>query len=117
MLFVLFLVPGPPYILSERVYTNLIDIDFAQPCEPNGQILGYRIQYREKFGKNGEPLYYGRDDLRVRVSDLKTDTTYFLELSAKTSVGYGQKATIDFHTKLSTSKYAYHAPFQQTQIK
>lgn len=95
-------VPGPPYILSERVYTNLIDIDFAQPCEPNGQILGYRIQYREKFGKNGEPLYYGRDDLRVRVSDLKTDTTYFLELSAKTSVGYGQKATIDFHTKLST---------------
>ena len=99
-----FLVPGPPYILSGRVYTYSLAVDFAKPCEPNGEILGYRARYKE-FGQNFSPsIDYSSRTERVEIRNLRKQTNYIFELSAKTASGYGEIATIDFHTKDLPSK-------------
>lgn len=92
-------VPGPPYILSDRQYTDLIEVDFAEPCEPNGQILAYRVRFQEFGQRFADPIDYGANRRRIRITGLKQQTKYILELFAKTSLGYGQKATIEFYTK------------------
>lgn len=98
-------VPGPPYILSDRQYTDLIDVDFAEPCEQNGEILGYRVQYQEFGQRFSNPIQYPASQRRIRVTGLRQQTRYILELSAKTSLGFGQKATIEFYTKGSPGIY------------
>ena len=91
--------------MSQRIYTSLIDVDFASPCEPNGRVLGYRVEYKEKSGLALPPIEYSKETRRIRISNLRSLTSYLLSLSAKTDVGYGQKATIEFYTKGSTSEY------------
>jgi len=97
-------VPGPPYLLSQRVYTNLIDVDFDRPCDANGAILGYKIEYRERTSSTLIPLTYDKNTRRVRITGLIPLTGYYLELSARTNVGYGKKAAIEFYTKGSPRK-------------
>eukprot|EP00111_Clytia_hemisphaerica_P021271 TCONS_00062616-protein len=92
-------VPGPPYILSDRQYTDLIDVDFAEPCEPNGQIYGYRAKYQEFGQKFSDPIDYPASQRRIRITGLVQTTRYILELTARTASGFGQKATIEFYTK------------------
>ncbi|XP_047144342.1 protein sidekick-1 isoform X1 [Hydra vulgaris] len=92
-------IPGPPYLLSQRIYTSLIDVDFAAPCEPNGQVLGYRVQYKEKNGGFFTTVGYNKHTRRIRISNLRPLTSYLLSLSARTEVGYGLNATIEFNTK------------------
>jgi Fibronectin type III domain. len=94
-----YVVPGPPYILSDRQYTDLIDVDFSEPCEPNGEIIGYQARYQESDGRFSSPISYGPNQRRIRIDGLTKRTKYILELTAKTSLGLGQKATIEFYTK------------------
>ena len=100
----IFLVPGPPYILSDRQYTDLVDVDFAEPCEPNGQIYGYRAKYQEFGQKFSDPIDYPASQRRIRITGLVQTTRYILELTARTASGYGQKATIEFYTKGAPGK-------------
>ena len=97
-------VPSAPYILSERVYTNIFDLDFDTPCEPNGRITGFKIEYRERAGSKTTSIEYGSNIRRIRISNLKPNTGYFLELSAKNTMGFGEKVAIDFYTKGTPSK-------------
>lgn len=97
-------VPSAPYILSERVYTNVFDLDFDTPCEPNGRIIGFKIEYRERAGAKTTTVEYGSNERRIRISKLKPNTEYSLVLSAKNAMGFGEKAAIDFKTKGTSSK-------------
>ena len=72
-------VPGPPYILSDRQYTDLIDVDFAKPCEQNGEILGYRVQYQEYGQRLSDPIKYPATQRRIRVSGLRQQTRFVYE--------------------------------------
>ena len=96
--------PSAPYILSERVYTNIFDLDFDTPCEPNGRITGFKIEYRERAGTKIASTEYVSSTRRIRISNLKPNTGYFLQLSAKNAMGFGEKAAVDFYTKGTPSK-------------
>ena len=101
----IFLAPGPPYIESDRPYSDLIDIDFHPPCEPNGIVTGYQVICKERnSAKNCGDRSFGRNQRRIRLDKLRRLTGYIVTLHAKTRLGKGKPATIEFYTKGDPSK-------------
>ena len=74
------------------------------PCELNGRITGFRIEYWERAGTKITPIEYESSTRRIRIPNLNSSTEYSLELSAKNAIGFGEKVPIDFYTKGTPSK-------------
>ena len=79
-------------------------MDFDTLCEQNGRIIGFKIEYWERAGAETTTVEYGSSKRRIRISKLKPNTGYSLELSAKNAMGFGQKAARDFKIKGTSSK-------------
>ena len=80
-------------------------MDFDTPCEQNGRIIGFKIEYWERAGAETTTVEYGSSKRRIRISKLKPNTEYSLVLSAKNAMGFGEKAARDFKTKGTSSKF------------
>ena len=66
-----FPVPGPVYGLSYRVISNeSVNITWSIPMEPNGDIKGYNISYREIEGDASEKFELGPDNYHKVVESL-----------------------------------------------
>lgn len=91
------LVPGPPYILSSRVYMDQVDIDFERPCQPNGRIMRYKVVLSNAMTGDVIRTEYPVPE-RLKFSALAPDTSYVVKLFAETEMGYGQSADLPFKT-------------------
>jgi protein sidekick len=94
-------VPGPPSnVTFPDVTHTTARIQWDIPLEPNGEILAYRISYKmsdEDF-KRAISREFASTDRTHRFLDLRPETYYIFEVTAKTSEGWGKAAKLIVYT-------------------
>ena len=93
-LFYLPTVPGPVSDLTDLPKFTSIDLTWSAPQEPNGVIISYEVTYRVT---EGNLVTTNTTDLSTtfRISSLTPQTTVSnISVSAYTSIGPGEAATI-----------------------
>ncbi|CAK9251217.1 unnamed protein product, partial [Sphagnum jensenii] len=94
-------VPGPPSnVTFPDVTHTTARIQWDIPLEPNGQILAYRISYKmsdEDF-KRAISREFTSTDRTHRFLDLRPETYYIFEVTAKTIEGWGKAAKLIVYT-------------------
>lgn len=94
-------VPGPPSnVTFPDVTLTTARIKWDLPEEPNGEILAYRVSYRmsEERDHNAHQREFLSTDRTYRFLDLRPETYYIYEVTAKTSEGWGKAATLVVYT-------------------
>ncbi|KAK3593323.1 hypothetical protein CHS0354_031382 [Potamilus streckersoni] len=96
-------VPGPPVIIwFPEVTYNQARIVWESPLEPNGIITNYMVSYREKGNTsqwiNSPPLTPSIREYTV--TNLKRETYYIFNVTAKTLQGWGETASVEVYTMI-----------------
>ena len=90
-------VPGPPSnVTFPDVTLTTARIKWDIPEEPNGEILAYKIAYRlsddQYYHQSPITREFQSTDRTYRFLDLRPETYYMFEVTAKTIEGWGQAA-------------------------
>ena len=94
-------VPGPPSnITFPDVTQTTARIQWDIPLEPNGEILAYRISYKmsDDDSRRSITKEFTSTDRTHRFLELRPETYYIYELTAKTSEGWGKAAKLIVYT-------------------
>ncbi|KAL3875338.1 hypothetical protein ACJMK2_033296 [Sinanodonta woodiana] len=99
-------VPGPPVIIwFPEVTYNQARIVWESPVEPNGIITNYMVSYREKYNTsqwtNSPALTPSIREYTV--TNLKRETYYIFNVTAKTLQGWGETASVEVYTMIDRS--------------
>ncbi|XP_061081658.1 ephrin type-A receptor 3 isoform X2 [Conger conger] len=81
--------PSPVTIIrKDRTSRNSISLSWLEPERPNGIILDYEVKYYEKEQETSYTILRSKGT-NVTLGGLKPDTTYLLQIRARTAAGYG----------------------------
>ena len=87
-------VPGPPSNMSfPDVSFTTARVIWDVPQDPNGQILKYRVTYREKHSSQNFSEEFLPTDRTYRAVNLEPNRYYQFEINAQTNLGWGYAAT------------------------
>ncbi|XP_065666598.1 phosphatidylinositol phosphatase PTPRQ isoform X2 [Hydra vulgaris] len=99
-------IPGPPSLLgsyeNSTSDTNIwININWKMPEQPNGKLLGFRLEYIPSFSRNRieKILKELHNVLEYKITGLEPYTLYNVTLAARTSVGVGEYDFKQYHTR------------------
>ncbi|MBN3299470.1 EPHA3 protein, partial [Amia calva] len=82
--------PSPVTVIrKDRTSRNSISLSWPEPERPNGIILDYEVKYYEKQEQETSYTILRSKGTNVTLSGLKPDTTYLLQIRARTAAGYG----------------------------
>ncbi|KAM6970311.1 ephrin type-A receptor 3 isoform 2-T2 [Aplochiton taeniatus] len=92
--------PSPVTVIrKERTSRNTISLSWLEPERPNGIILDYEVKYYEKQEQETSYTILRSRGCNVTLSGLKADTSYLVQIRARTAAGYGASSkTFDFET-------------------
>uniref|UniRef100_A0A672QJN5 receptor protein-tyrosine kinase n=1 Tax=Sinocyclocheilus grahami TaxID=75366 RepID=A0A672QJN5_SINGR len=76
-------------IRKDRTSRNSISLSWMEPERPNGIILDYEVKYYEKQEQETSYTILRSKATNVTLNGLKPDTTYLLQIRARTAAGYG----------------------------
>ncbi|RXN20994.1 ephrin type-A receptor 3-like protein [Labeo rohita] len=76
-------------IRKDRTSRNSISLSWMEPERPNGIILDYEVKYYEKQEQETSYTILRSKGTNVTLNGLKPDTTYLLQIRARTAAGYG----------------------------
>ena len=101
-------VPGPPSgIYFPEVTHSTVRVVWSPPTAPNGDIIGYRVAYREK----SKPVSYtvvdpnlGPTTSEYYVTNLQRTTYYVFSITAKTQLGFGEPGDVEVYTIVNRSE-------------
>ncbi|XP_030643062.1 ephrin type-A receptor 3 [Chanos chanos] len=79
-------------IRKDRTSRNSISLSWLEPERPNGIILDYEVKYYEKQEQETSYTILRSKGTNVTLSGLKPDTTYLLQIRARTAAGYGSSS-------------------------
>lgn len=97
--------PGPPAIFRhDAVYNARVDLSWKPPCEPNGEIIDYEIEYGGVLTGKRKKVVVGAENEGMKVTGLAMLTSYSFQLRARNSMGYGPPKTFVVKTKGPASK-------------
>ena len=94
-------VPGPPSnVTFPDVTLTTARIQWDVPEEPNGEILAYKISYRmsEEQDRRAAMREFVASDRTYRFLDLRPETYYIFEVTARTNEGWGKAAKLIVYT-------------------
>ncbi|XP_078347645.1 protein sidekick-2-like isoform X2 [Oculina patagonica] len=92
--------PGPPAIFRhDAVYNARVDLSWKPPCEPNGKIIDYEIEYGGVLTGKRKKVVVGAENEGMKVTGLTMETSYSFQLRARNSMGYGPPKTFVVETK------------------
>ncbi|XP_015217212.1 ephrin type-A receptor 3 isoform X2 [Lepisosteus oculatus] len=81
--------PSPVTVIrKDRTSRNSISLSWLEPERPNGIILDYEVKYYEKEQETSYTILRSKGT-NVTLNGLKPDTTYLLQIRARTAAGYG----------------------------
>uniref|UniRef100_A0A8C1K1Y9 receptor protein-tyrosine kinase n=1 Tax=Cyprinus carpio TaxID=7962 RepID=A0A8C1K1Y9_CYPCA len=78
-------------IRKDRTSRNSISLSWMEPERPNGIILDYEVKYYEKEQETSYTILRSKGT-NVTLNGLKPDTTYLLQIRARTAAGYGSSS-------------------------
>ena len=108
MYFIPPLVPGPVNVTVAEVTPTYISVEWQEPAEKNGDIIGYMLKWRKctscrSNGTANSPwkshVYNSSTVLNHSINDLAPFTCYEIEVFARTSAGLGTSESICQKTK------------------
>ncbi|TRY54362.1 hypothetical protein DNTS_011126 [Danionella cerebrum] len=79
-------------IRKDRTSRNSISLSWLEPERPNGIILDYEVKYYEKQEQETSYTILRSKGTNVTLNGLKADTTYLLQIRARTAAGYGSSS-------------------------
>ena len=87
--------PGPPSDVFIDAFGEVLLIRWTPPQEPNGIISGYRVGWAEYDGSSPDSVVLSMEEVEVTVRTIllknkKSETSYVVEVQAKTSKGWGR---------------------------
>ena len=92
--------PGPPAVFGhDAVYNARVDLSWKLPCEPNGEIIDYEIEYGSVVTSQRKRAVVGGEKESFKVTGLAMLTSYSFQIRARNSVGYGPPKTFVVKTK------------------
>uniref|UniRef100_A0A8D0CH63 receptor protein-tyrosine kinase n=1 Tax=Scleropages formosus TaxID=113540 RepID=A0A8D0CH63_SCLFO len=96
--------PSPVTVIrKDRTSRNSISLSWLEPERPNGIILDYEVKYYEKEQETSYTILRSKGT-NVTLSGLKPDTSYLLQIRARTAAGYGAPSRkFEFETTFSIS--------------
>lgn len=105
--------PGPvSYFEAIPMGSSALYLIWKRPLEPNGELTGYRIYYREVDGTSLETTLERRPNItnpkesRAKLAGLKPDTKYRIMIRAATKEGQGD----EYFIEVRTNQQAANAP-------
>uniref|UniRef100_A0A674CX94 receptor protein-tyrosine kinase n=1 Tax=Salmo trutta TaxID=8032 RepID=A0A674CX94_SALTR len=91
-------IPFAPF-QKDRASRNSISLSWLEPERPNGIILDYEVKYYEKQEQETSYTILRSKGCNVTLSGLKADTSYLLQIRARTAAGYGASSrSFEFET-------------------
>ncbi|XP_023697151.1 ephrin type-A receptor 3-like isoform X1 [Paramormyrops kingsleyae] len=82
--------PSPVTVIKkDRASRNSISLSWLEPERPNGIILDYEVKYYEKQEQETSYTILRSKGTNVTLSSLKPDTSYLVQIRARTAAGYG----------------------------
>ena len=92
--------PGPPAVFGhDAVYNARVDLSWNLPCEPNGEIIDYEIQYGSVVTSQRKRVVVDGEKETLKVTGLVMLTSYSFQIRARNSMGYGPPKTFVVRTK------------------
>uniref|UniRef100_A0A4W4FLR3 receptor protein-tyrosine kinase n=1 Tax=Electrophorus electricus TaxID=8005 RepID=A0A4W4FLR3_ELEEL len=76
-------------IRKDRTSRNSISLSWLEPERPNGIILDYEVKYYEKQEQETSYTILRSKGTNVTLNGLKPDTSYLVQIRARTAAGYG----------------------------
>ncbi|XP_049341020.1 ephrin type-A receptor 3 isoform X2 [Astyanax mexicanus] len=84
--------PSPVTVIKkDRTSRNSISLSWLEPERPNGIILDYEVKYYEKEQETSYTILRSKGT-NVTLNGLKPDTSYLLQIRARTAAGYGSSS-------------------------
>ncbi|XP_067117201.1 ephrin type-A receptor 3 [Osmerus mordax] len=92
--------PSPVTVIrKDRTSRNSISLSWLEPERPNGIILDYEVKYYEKQEQETSYTILRSKGCNVTLNGLKADTSYLLQIRARTAAGYGASSrSFEFET-------------------
>ncbi|KAG9271388.1 ephrin type-A receptor 3 [Astyanax mexicanus] len=85
--------PSPVTVIKkDRTSRNSISLSWLEPERPNGIILDYEVKYYEKQEQETSYTILRSKGTNVTLNGLKPDTSYLLQIRARTAAGYGSSS-------------------------
>lgn len=92
--------PGPPAVFGhDAVYNARVDLSWKLPCEPNGEIIDYEIEYGSVVTSQRKRVVVDGEKETLKVTGLVMLTSYSFQIRARNSMGYGPPKTFVVRTK------------------
>lgn len=92
--------PGSPAVFGhDAVYNARVDLSWKPPCEPNGEIIDYEIEYGGVVTSQRKKVVVGGEKESLKVTGLAMLTSYSFQIRARNSMGYGPPKTFVVKTK------------------
>ena len=92
--------PGPTAVFEhDAVYNARVDLSWKLPCEPNGDIIDYEIEYGGVATSQRKRVVVGGEKESLKVTGLAMLTSYSFQIRARNSMGYGPPKTFVVKTK------------------
>uniref|UniRef100_A0A8C7H6B8 receptor protein-tyrosine kinase n=1 Tax=Oncorhynchus kisutch TaxID=8019 RepID=A0A8C7H6B8_ONCKI len=91
--------PSPVTVIrKDRTSRNSISLSWLEPERPNGIILDYEVKYYQKEQETSYTILRSKG-CNVTLGGLKADTSYLLQIRARTAAGYGASSrSFEFET-------------------
>ncbi|KAL0963558.1 hypothetical protein UPYG_G00307960 [Umbra pygmaea] len=106
--------PSPVTVIrKERTSRNSISLSWLEPERPNGIILDYEVKYYEKQEQETSYTILRSKGCNVTLSGLKADTSYLLQIRARTAAGYGASSK---SYEFETSPDAFSISSESSQV-
>ena len=107
--------PGPPAVFRhEAVYNARVDLSWKPPCEPNGEIIDYEIEYGGVLTGKRKKVVVGAEKEGMKVTGLAMLTSYSFQIRARNSMGYGPPKTFVVKTKGPAGEYCHRGTVRVT---
>ncbi|XP_070979825.1 ephrin type-A receptor 3-like isoform X2 [Oncorhynchus clarkii lewisi] len=92
--------PSPVTVIrKDRTSRNSISLSWLEPERPNGIILDYEVKYYQKQEQETSYTILRSKGCNVTLGGLKADTSYLLQIRARTAAGYGASSrSFEFET-------------------
>ncbi|XP_053386774.1 protein sidekick-1-like isoform X2 [Mercenaria mercenaria] len=99
-------VPDPPQIIwFQDVSYSKVTVVWEPPVEPNGIITGYMVSYklRDSPGEYADSSILSSNTLNYTVDSLHRESFYEFRVKAKTTLGWGETASVEVITMVNRS--------------
>ncbi|XP_076841563.1 ephrin type-A receptor 3 isoform X2 [Brachyhypopomus gauderio] len=99
-------------IRKDRTSRNSISLSWLEPERPNGIILDYEVKYYEKEQETSYTILRSKGT-NVTLNGLKPDTSYLVQIRARTAAGYG---SISHKFEFETSPDSFSISTENSQV-